>query len=73
MTIYKSNFSLKSIVLILSSILLIFNLVGFAKKIPFQTSAQVLAARRNVTYSKDKNNNYVIKLEIAYLAEPNRL
>jgi hypothetical protein len=73
MTIYKNNFSLKSIFLILSSILLIFNLVGCAKKIPFQTSAQVPAARGNVTYSKDKNNNYVIKLEIAYLAEPNRL
>mgnify|MGYP000058595115 CR=1 FL=1 len=60
MKVYKSNFSLKSIVLVLSSILLIFNLVGCAKKIPFQTSAQVPAARGNVTYSKDKNNNYEI-------------
>ena len=73
MKVYKSNFSIKSIVLVLSSILLIFNLVGCAKKIPFQTSVQVPAARGNVTYSKDKNNNYVIKLEISYLAEPNRL
>jgi hypothetical protein len=73
MKVYRCNFSLKSIVLFISSILLLFNLVGCAKKIPFQTSAQVPAARGNVTYSKDKNNNYEIKLEISYLAEPNRL
>jgi hypothetical protein len=70
---YKSNFNFKSIVLSISTLFLIFTLNGCAKKIPFQTSAQVPAARGTVTYSKDKNNNYVIKLEISYLAEPNRL
>ena len=73
MKVNNRNFSFKSIALILSFMLLIFNLVGCAKKIPFQTSDQVPAARGNVTYSKDKNNNYEIKLQISYLAEPNRL
>jgi hypothetical protein len=73
MKVYKSNFSLKSIILILPWLLLVFTLMGCAKKIPFQTSAQVPAARGNVSYSKDKNNNYEIKLQISYLAEPNRL
>jgi predicted small lipoprotein YifL len=73
MTNYKSNFNFKSKVLSILIFFLIFTLAGCAKKIPFQTSAQVPAARGNITYSKDKNNNYNIKLEISYLAEPNRL
>jgi hypothetical protein len=64
---------IKSVVLVLTSLVLFLNLVSCAKKIPFQTSAQVPAARGNVTYSKDKNNNYEIKLLISYLAEPDRL
>ncbi|MCF8320223.1 MAG: hypothetical protein K9I35_03320 [Flavobacterium sp.] len=64
---------IRSVVLVLTLLVLIPNLVSCAKKIPFQTSAQVPAARGNVTYCKDKNSNYEIKLQISYLAEPNRL
>ena len=68
-----NRISIKSIILITVSLFLIFNLIACAKKIPFQNSSQVPAARGNVTYSKDKNNNYQIQLHISYLAEPNRL
>lgn len=69
----KNNFKYKSALLKLCSIVLLFNIWCCAKKIPFQTSSQVPAARGNVCYSKDKNNNYEIKLQISFLAEPNRL
>ncbi len=64
---------IKLVSLALISLVLLLNLISCAKKIPFQTSVQVPAARGNVTYKKDKNNNYEIKLQITYLAEPNRL
>jgi len=73
MKVIKNKFSYQSLVLILSTIVLILSVSGCAKKIPFQNSSQVPAARGNVIYSKDKNNNYDIKLQISYLAEPNRL
>ncbi|MBW0179228.1 hypothetical protein [Sediminibacterium sp.] len=44
-----------------------------SKKINFQTSAEVPAARGYVKVSKDDNKNYVIKLELSNLAEVNRL
>jgi hypothetical protein len=44
-----------------------------SKKIQFENSNIVPAARGDVTVKKDKNNNYNIKLEISYLAEPERL
>jgi hypothetical protein len=69
----KNRISVKSVTLALISLVLLLNLGSCAKKIPFQTSAQVPAARGNVTYSKDKNNNYQIQLQISYLAESNRL
>ena len=68
-----NRISIKLVSLALISLVLLLNLVSCAKKIPFQTSVQVPAARGNVTYKKDKNNNYEIKLQITYLAEPNRL
>lgn len=73
MKVIKNKFSYQSLLLILGTIVLILNVVGCAQKIPFQTSSQVPAARGNVSYCKDKNNNYEIKLQISYLAEPNRL
>lgn len=69
----KSKASIKKVTLIVTLLVLIFNLIACAKKIPFQNSSQVPAARGNVTYSKDKNNNYQIQLQISYLSEPNRL
>lgn len=44
-----------------------------SKKIEFNNSSIVPAARGHVNVKKDKNNNYNIKLELSYLAEPNRL
>lgn len=44
-----------------------------SKNIEFENSNVVPAARGDVSVKKDKNNNYNIKLEISYLAEPERL
>jgi hypothetical protein len=39
----------------------------------FETSSVVPAARGEVKVTKDKNNNYSIKVDLYNLAEPNRL
>jgi hypothetical protein len=44
-----------------------------SKKIEFNNSSIVPAARGHVKVKKDKNDNYNIKLELSYLAEPTRL
>ncbi len=44
-----------------------------SKNIDFQTSTVIPAARGNVAVKKDNNNNYSVKIEISYLAEPQRL
>jgi hypothetical protein len=44
-----------------------------AKSIEFENSNIVPAARGKVSVKKDKNDNYNIKLELSYLAEPDRL
>ncbi len=44
-----------------------------AKSIEFENSNIVPAARGHVKVKKDKNENYNIKLELSYLAEPDRL
>lgn len=44
-----------------------------AKSIEFENSNIVPAARGQVSVKKDKNDNYNIKLELSYLAEPERL
>lgn len=44
-----------------------------SKKIEFNKSSIVPAARGHVNVKRDKNDNYNIKLELSYLAEPNRL
>lgn len=43
------------------------------KKIAFQSSSVVPAARGTTTVKKDKNNNYNINMKLEYLAEPSRL
>jgi hypothetical protein len=47
--------------------------ISCSKKIQLENSDVVPAARGDVVVKKDKNNNYNIKLEISYLAEPERL
>lgn len=44
-----------------------------AKKIYFQTSSVVPAAEGKLTVTNDKNNNYVIKMQISNLADVERL
>ena len=44
-----------------------------SKKIEFNNSNIVPAARGQVNVKKDNNENYNIKLELSYLAEPERL
>jgi hypothetical protein len=44
-----------------------------AKSIEFENSNIIPAARGYVKVKKDKNENYNIKLELSYLAEPDRL
>ena len=44
-----------------------------ANSIEFENLSIVPAARGKVSVKKDKNDNYNIKLELSYLAEPDRL
>ena len=44
-----------------------------SKKVNFQTSSVVPAARGNVKISRDGNKNYIIKLHLSDLAEVDRL
>lgn len=63
----------KTAVFLLMSFVLSLAFTSCSKKIQFENSNIVPAARGDVTVKKDKNNNYNIKLEISYLAEPDRL
>ena len=58
---------------VVSVFLLLFLLVGCAKRITFLTSSVVPAARGSVKVTKDKNNNYNINLDLFNLSEPERL
>lgn len=53
--------------------MIIFSFHSCAKKALFVTSSVVPAAQGEVTVTKDKNNNYVIKMQISNLAEVDRL
>lgn len=54
-------------------ILLVFTITGCAKKMSFQQSTVVPAARGYVKITKDGNKNYRIKLELSNLAEITKL
>jgi hypothetical protein len=69
----KFNFFSKNILLGASAVLLLLSFGSCAKKITFQTSTTVPAARGQVTVNKDNNKNYVVKIKIEDLAEVNRL
>ncbi len=70
----KTNYSLLRFVLFLVlSFALSQIFISCSKKIQFENSNIIPSARGDVTVKKDKNNNYNIKLEISYLAEPDRL
>ena len=69
----KFNFFLRSLLLGVPVLLLLLSLSSCAKKITFQNSSVVPAARGQVTVDKDNNKNYVIKINIDNLAEVKRL
>jgi len=59
--------------LIISLILVIFIPFACSKKIAFENSSIVPAARGEVSVKKDNNENYKIEIKISNLAEPDRL
>lgn len=69
----KFNFLSRNILLGASVALLLLSLTSCAKKITFQNSTVVPAARGKVTVDKDNNKNYVVKIKIDNLAEVSRL
>ena len=69
-----TNFSIfNKLSTITATIALVLFLGSCAKKINFINSSVVPAARGTVKVNKDKNNNYVINLQVEHLAEAKRL
>ena len=69
----KFNFLSRNVLLGASVALLLLSFTSCAKKITFQNSSVVPAARGKVTVDKDNNKNYVVKIKIDNLAEVKRL
>lgn len=69
----KYTIDVRTVLVILTLILLLFTFVSCAKKITFLTSSVVPAARGEVAIKTDKNKNFDIHLQLSYLAEPERL
>lgn len=69
----QSNFFSKNILFGIFLILLSLSFTSCAKKIAFQSSSKVPAARGLVTIKKDNNKNYLLKIKIDNLAEVKRL
>lgn len=69
----KFNFHSKNILWSVAVAVLLLSVASCAKKITFQTSTVVPAARGQVTVNKDNNKNYAVKIKINGLAEVNRL
>ena len=53
--------------------MMLFYVSSCARKISFQPSSVVPAAQGSVKVTKDKNENYKIKISLVNLAEPTRL
>lgn len=62
-----------NVVILTFCVMAAFLLSACATKAPFAVSAVVPAAVGDVVVKQDKNHNYIIKIEINNLAEPNRL
>jgi hypothetical protein len=70
----KTNYLVQKLVLFLVLYFVLFlTFTSCSKKIQFENSNVVPAARGDVSVKKDKNNNYNIQMEVSYLAEPERL
>ncbi len=73
MKIFLQKLQSKNTLLIGFAAIMMCSFTACSKKVMFQTSAVVPAARGYVKVSKDNNKNYVIKVELKNLAEVNRL
>ena len=73
MKIIPQNRLRKILFVTLSALIIIISSFGCATKEAFLTSETVPAARGLVSIKTDRNNNYVIKIHIDNLAEPERL
>jgi hypothetical protein len=69
----KQNITLKNIFLFIVMGVIFLSLNSCAKKISFQTSPVVPAARGTVKVKKDGNKNYSIRINLLNLAEGKRL
>lgn len=67
------NILTKTIFLLVATGMIVFSLNSCTKKIYFENSTVVPAAEGKVTVGNDKNNNYVIKMQISNLADVGRL
>mgnify|MGYP001549232196 CR=1 FL=1 len=63
----------QSILALTAAVLILNYFSSCAKKISFQSSSVVPAARGDVKVKKDNNNNYNIQISVNNLAEPKRL
>jgi len=62
-----------TVLAIVAAVIVLFFFSSCARKISFQTSSVVPAARGDVKVKKDNNNNYSIQISLNNLAEPKRL
>ncbi|MEX0986165.1 MAG: hypothetical protein WD052_01720 [Bacteroidales bacterium] len=69
----KLNSLTKTLSIGILATVILFSFQSCAKKAIFLTSTVVPAAQGEVTVTKNKNNNYVIKIQISNLAEVDRL
>ena len=70
----KTNYlSLKLVLFLVLPFAFSLTFTSCSKNVKFENSNVVPAARGDISVKKDNNNNYNIKLEISYLAEPERL
>lgn len=68
-----NNISIRLVLFFVFYFVLLQTFSSCSKKIEFENSNVVPAARGDVSVKKDKNNNYNIQMELSYLAEPERL
>jgi hypothetical protein len=73
MKTFKFNTLITKLFLGLFTLLFLFSFDVSAKKVKFQTSTVVPAARGYAKVTRDKNRNYEIKIQIRDLAEVTRL
>jgi hypothetical protein len=69
----KTNFLTKTMLLFGMMAIMAFTMNSCTQKISFLTSSVVPAAEGRVVVKNDKNNNYVIQIEVTNLAEVSRL